>query len=134
MTDTADAIIVGAGLSGIGAACHLQRDRTERRTRARRDPRHARIAVEQLSVKAARLVDAPETVPVAAEPLSEVPVFWGHGLYDPAIPHLLGTRGRMRLDGLGVSVTPFDQPMGHQVSIDELGALREWIEATLASV
>jgi phospholipase/carboxylesterase len=72
-------------------------------------------------------------VPVTAEALEGVPVFWGHGLLDPAIPHALGTRGRTRLEGLGVDLETFDQPMGHQISLDELAALRTWMESLNAS-
>ena len=85
-------------------------------------------AVSGVAVLSGFLVDAPGVVPVTAEALEQVPVFWGHGLYDPAIPHALGARGRLRLEGLGVQLETFDQPMGHQVSLQELEALRTWME------
>ena len=85
-------------------------------------------AVDGVAVLSGFLVNAPDVVPVTSEALEDVPVFWGHGLFDPAIPHALGTRGRLRLDGLGVRLETFDQPMGHQVSLEELGALRAWME------
>jgi phospholipase/carboxylesterase len=83
--------------------------------------------VRGVAVLSGFLVDAPDVVPVEAESLADTPVFWGHGLYDPAIPHALGMRGRIRLEGLEVPLTRFDQPMGHQVSADELAALSEWM-------
>ncbi len=88
--------------------------------------------VRGVAVLSGFLVDAPEAVPVRSEPLEGVPVFWGHGLFDPAIPHALGARGRARLDAMDVALTVFDQPMGHQVSIEELAALREWMGEVLA--
>jgi phospholipase/carboxylesterase len=76
------------------------------------------------------LVDAPETVPVSASALEGVPIFWGHGTHDPAIPYPLGVRGRTALLGLGIDVTTRDYPMGHQISPQEMLDLAEWLEAT----
>lgn len=76
------------------------------------------------------LVDAPETVPVTPSALEGVPLFWGHGTHDPAIPYLLGVRGRTTLLELGVDLTPRDYPMGHQISPQEMLDLSEWIEGT----
>jgi len=75
------------------------------------------------------LVDAPEEMPVRKEALEGVPVFWGHGFQDPAIPHALGVRGRARLERLGVDLTARDYPMGHQIVPRELQDLAEWMEA-----
>ncbi len=76
------------------------------------------------------LVDAPETVPVSASALEGVPLFWGHGTRDPAIPHRLGVRGRETLLALGAHLTAHDYPMGHQISPQELTDLAAWLEAT----
>lgn len=73
------------------------------------------------------LVDAPEIVPVQGEALAGVPVFWGHGTHDPAIPLTLGIRGRTALLDLGVDVMAHDYPMGHQISPRELSDLADWL-------
>ncbi|MEX2466859.1 MAG: hypothetical protein WD995_08105 [Gemmatimonadota bacterium] len=56
-------------------------------------------------------VPDPETVP---------PLFWGHGLHDPAIPHALAVRGRRRLREAGVEPTVSDPPIGHGIVPDEV--------------
>lgn len=58
-------------------------------------------------------------VPVA-EPLEVPPVFWGHGLHDPAIPHRLAVRGRGTLEKAGISVTTSDHPIGHGIVPEEV--------------
>lgn len=73
------------------------------------------------------LVDAPEAVPVTASALEGVPLFWGHGTHDPAIPYPLGVRGRNALLSLGVDLTACDYPMGHQISPTEMHDLAEWM-------
>ncbi len=73
------------------------------------------------------LVDAPEAVPVRPGALDGVPVFWGHGTHDPAIPLTLGLRGRTSLGEIGADVTPHDYPMGHQISTRELADLADWL-------
>lgn len=60
------------------------------------------------------------------------PVFWGHGLHDPAIPHALATRGRATLEAAGVSVTATDHPIGHGIVPDEIEAAVRMVEASSA--
>jgi phospholipase/carboxylesterase len=48
------------------------------------------------------------------------PIFWGHGLWDPAIPHALAVRGRERLAAAGVDVHALDLPIGHGVTPEEV--------------
>ena len=84
-------------------------------------------AVANVIVLSGFLVDAPEVVPVTPPPLEGVPVFWGHGLHDPAIPYPLGVRGRTALVDIGVDLTARDYPMGHQISPQELTDLSEWL-------
>lgn len=54
-------------------------------------------------------------------------VFWGHGTADPAIPHLLGERGRKRLRDAGAHLTAGDYPHGHGVTPDEMRDLAAWM-------
>ena len=50
------------------------------------------------------------------------PVFWGHGLHDPAIPHALAVKGRKTLEAAGIEVTVSDHAMGHGIVPDEVAA------------
>lgn len=43
------------------------------------------------------------------------PVFWGHGLHDPSIPHALARRGRERLRATKVSLHAHDYEIGHWI-------------------
>jgi phospholipase/carboxylesterase len=66
---------------------------------------------------------------VDADGARDLPVFWGHGTHDPAIPHALGERGRARLRKAGAALEARDYPMGHALHPDELRHLREWAAA-----
>lgn len=48
------------------------------------------------------------------------PIFWGHGLRDPAIPHPLAIRGRERLETAGASLVARDYDIGHWIAADEV--------------
>lgn len=48
------------------------------------------------------------------------PVFWGHGLMDPAIPHALARRGRDRLGEAGVTLDARDYEIGHWIDPEEV--------------
>lgn len=48
------------------------------------------------------------------------PVFWGHGLHDPAIPHTLAVSGRARLAAARVRVEGRDYDMGHTIQAGEI--------------
>lgn len=61
-------------------------------------------------------VPDPERVP---------PLFWGHGLHDPAIPHALAVKGRGTLAAAGIEVTTSDHPMGHGIVPEEVAAALE---------
>jgi phospholipase/carboxylesterase len=67
-------------------------------------------------------------VPVSAEAIGNTEVFWGHGEADPAIPFLLGERGRNALRGIGASVSAFDHPGGHTITREEIEAAVAWVE------
>jgi phospholipase/carboxylesterase len=64
---------------------------------------------------------------VASAPLDEgggsppsTPIFWGHGLEDPAIPISLAEKGRARLRHAGAHLTARDYPIGHWIAAEEL--------------
>lgn len=48
------------------------------------------------------------------------PVFWGHGLHDPAIPHTLAVKGRERLATARVRVEGRDYRIGHMIQPGEV--------------
>lgn len=66
-----------------------------------------------------RVVPEANTVP---------PLFWGHGLHDPAIPYDLALRGRERLHAAGVGVTTSDHPIGHGIVPDEVAVAVDLVE------
>ncbi len=63
----------------------------------------------------------------------DLPVFWGHGAMDPAIPFALGHRGRAALQEAGARVEAVDHPGGHTITPQEARALQAWLEAREAS-
>lgn len=59
------------------------------------------------------------------------PMFWGHGLHDPAIPHRLAVSGRARLRAAGVSMTTGDYAIGHWIVPEEIEAAVRMVEDRL---
>ena len=51
---------------------------------------------------------------------SRTPIFWGHGLRDPKIPHALALRGRERLARAGARVEARDYDIGHWIAPEEV--------------
>ena len=68
-------------------------------------------------------------VPDAA---SVPPLFWGHGLHDPAIPYELAVRGRARLNHAGIEPVVSDHPIGHGIVPEEVAAAVRVIEGAMA--
>ncbi|MDH3205654.1 MAG: alpha/beta fold hydrolase [Gemmatimonadota bacterium] len=48
------------------------------------------------------------------------PIFWGHGVGDPAIPISLAERGRKRLRRAGARLVARDYRIGHWIASDEI--------------
>ena len=63
-----------------------------------------------------------------AEGWTSTPIFWGHGLLDPAIPHSLAVLGRARLVERGADLEVGDYPIGHTIDRDEMADLSNWLE------
>lgn len=74
------------------------------------------------------LADDP-LVPVTPESVTSLRIFWGHGLRDAAVPHVLAVRGRKRLEGVGAPVTATDYDIGHWIAPEEADDASAWIEA-----
>jgi len=62
---------------------------------------------------------------------AKLPVFMAHGSYDPVVPQALGIMSRDMLIRLGCEVEWHSYPMAHQVAMEEITALRQWIGARL---
>lgn len=62
------------------------------------------------------------------DPDEAPPLFWGHGLADPAIPHALAVRGRERLRRAGIETTELDHPAGHTIVPEEIEAALRVVE------
>ena len=60
------------------------------------------------------------------------PLFWGHGLHDPAIPHALAVSGRARLAEGGIEPTVSDHPIGHGIVPEEVEVAVRVIEEAIA--
>ncbi len=93
---------------------------------ALRNPGSARLVVNLSGF----LADHP-SVEAARRQAGGLAVFWGHGTEDGNIPHRLADEGRKALKDAGADVTAFDAPMGHTISLEELAALRTWLETRL---
>jgi phospholipase/carboxylesterase len=56
------------------------------------------------------------------------PIFWGHGVEDPAIPISLAEKGRARLRRARADLHARDYPMGHTIAAEEVEAAVSMIE------
>ena len=63
----------------------------------------------------------------------KMPIFMGHGGFDPIVPQMLGTLSRDALAALGYEVEWHSYPMAHQVCPPEIADLRAWIAKRLAA-
>ena len=57
-----------------------------------------------------------------------LPIFWGHGLYDPLIPIKLGKQSRHALVDAGFHVEWHEYPMAHQIVPEELEDVRQFLD------
>jgi len=79
------------------------------------------------------LVDDP-LVPVNPEAVGDTPIFWGHGIGDPNIPHALAERGRSRLLEVGAHLDARDYRIGHWIDPQELADAGGWMDGVLPRV
>lgn len=63
---------------------------------------------------------------------TDLPVFMGHGSYDPVVPLALGSLSRDMLVALGQPVAWYTYPMAHEVCPAEIADLRAWIGERIA--
>jgi phospholipase/carboxylesterase len=62
---------------------------------------------------------------------AQVPIFWGHGTYDPVVALQRGADSRAALEALGYQVEWHTYPMPHSVCADEIADLRRWLGSRL---
>ncbi len=69
-----------------------------------------------------------------SEANADLPVFMGHGTFDPVVPLALGTLSRDMLIALGQPVAWHTYPMAHEVCPAEIADLRKWIGERVSGV
>ncbi|WP_040150483.1 carboxylesterase, partial [Xanthomonas citri] len=57
------------------------------------------------------------------------PLFMAHGTADPVVPLAAGQASMQTLRTLGFALDWHTYPMGHQVCLEEIEALRDWLQA-----
>ncbi|GLQ98000.1 alpha/beta hydrolase [Dyella mobilis] len=60
-----------------------------------------------------------------------VPIFWGHGTFDPVVAMQRGVDSRKVLEALGYQVAWHTYPMAHAVCAEEIADLRRWMDERL---
>lgn len=68
----------------------------------------------------------------ATEQSLQLPIFMAHGRFDPVVPQALGELSRDRLRARDYQVHWQSYPMAHQVSLEEISALADWLQARWA--
>lgn len=61
------------------------------------------------------------------------PLFMAHGSADPVVPFAAGQASMQALRTLGFALDWHTYPMGHQVCLEEIDALRDWMQARFAA-
>ncbi|MDR2011937.1 MAG: dienelactone hydrolase family protein [Rhodanobacter sp.] len=64
---------------------------------------------------------------------ANLPIFMGHGSFDPVVPQTLGILSRDALSASGHPVQWHSYPMAHQVCPAEIADLRAWMSTRLLS-
>ncbi|HSG89598.1 MAG TPA: dienelactone hydrolase family protein [Pseudomonadales bacterium] len=63
---------------------------------------------------------------------AEAPIFMAHGRSDAMIPITRAAASRSRLEALGYRLSWHEYAMGHEVCMDEIRDLGDWLETVLA--
>ena len=80
-----------------------------------------------LVVLSAYELDGARTDPANAD----TPIFFGHGLYDEVVPVEKGRAAHDAAEAAGHPVTWGAWPMGHEVCLEEIEALRGWLSTVI---
>lgn len=62
---------------------------------------------------------------------ADAPIFMAHGTGDPVLPYELGSTSRDRLERHGYDVDWNEYPMQHEVSVEEVRAVGDWLTRVL---
>ena len=62
----------------------------------------------------------------------DLPIFMGHGSFDPMLPMQLGQRSAEMLTTAGYEVEWHDYPMAHAVCAEEIKDIRNWLVSVFA--
>lgn len=68
------------------------------------------------------------------EDFRKLPIFMGHGSFDPVLPMQLGAHSRDLLESAGFKVEWHDYPMAHAVCAEEIADIRDWMLATFDAI
>ncbi len=69
----------------------------------------------------------------AASANSDIPIFLAHGRMDPVLAFALGEEVRAVLEGAGYALEWHEYPMAHQVCMEELQHIGQWLGKTLGT-
>ena len=76
----------------------------------------------------------PDTLTAEAAPASRaMPIFLAHGTEDPVVPHALGRGSCETLVGAGYPVDWHEYQMAHQVCLEEVREVGDWLTGLLAT-
>lgn len=76
----------------------------------------------------------PDTLPAEGAPASrDVPIFQAHGTEDAVVPHALGLGSCEALVAAGYPVDWHEYPMAHQVCLEEVRDVGDWLTGLLAA-
>ncbi|MBE1162149.1 alpha/beta hydrolase [Dyella acidiphila] len=73
------------------------------------------------------LVAAPSLAAERSAANAAVPIFWGHGTFDPVVVLQRGMESRAALEALGYTLDWHTYPMPHSLCAEEIADLRQWI-------
>lgn len=90
-------------------------------------------ALAGIVVLSSYLVIAEKSIAETTPAGCATPVFMAHGSADLMVPQALGLLSRDRLRQLGVAVDWHSYPMAHQVGIEEISALGDWLDRRFAA-
>lgn len=65
---------------------------------------------------------------------NKIPIFWGHGTFDPVVPYLLGKSSKDLIESFDFPLTWRHYPMAHSLYPEEIDDIRDWLQAHLAQV
>ena len=64
---------------------------------------------------------------------AQIPILMCHGQHDTVLPMTLGKSSQVQLQAAGYAVEWREYPMGHEVCLQEIHAISQWLQAVLGS-